>query len=93
MKEIKYIAIINNKKYEFNTALKILILENAVNLKVKEENYKKFIHTIYELYLKDIHDTKIEKLCEYCHKNWASIQNKSYWDILYNYYLTMGADL
>ena len=80
----------NNKRYEFESGAEVYIFDLGCFNGVPEERIFKYVSFVHDLYLKDQNYTPLGKLADYVAENWEKIQDKTRYDILSDFYISLN---
>lgn len=91
-KQVKYQVIYDDKVYEFNTGIKVMIFEYGLNNNMDRKSVHtllRYVEFVYELYLKDDNPTPLGTLCDYIAENWRKMTDPKLTrsDILEKFYI------
>ncbi len=93
MKTLSFHIVYDNKIYSYKSGTETMIFDYGVNNELDRKYglkaLKEYVTLVHDLYLKDSNDTPLGKLCDYVAKHWKKLKNKSLYDILDEFYLTI----
>ena len=92
MQKVKFIAMVDNTYFEFDSGSKCLILDySLLNCFAYDRNWDEileYVELVNQIYLKDDNATPLAELAEYVAENWDEIHDNDYTrrEILNNFY-------
>lgn len=93
METISFHVNYKNTVYTYHSGTEAMIFDYGVNNEINRKHGLKalteYVSFVYELYLSDSNDTPLGTLCDFLAKHWKKLRNKSRYEILEKFYLTI----